>query len=351
MSDYSEQIRPDGYHASETGKYGLGSDKRYGHVKIKEEHGLHVNNGTISVSIVDENNDGVVTSDMYNKIDYIYNKCKEVFTPEVVSFADCTDTQLTNLLKAHYADFIDLKDIWAVGDEHIWDIAAMTASTTFEREDDESLTVAVGEAHQAQTQPFVIADFDHFELVDKRLKTNAILCIIQKYGLTAYNPNTGAISFESGYMNPSNVSAGGWEACRRRLWCNWTYFNALEEVLKKNIKEVYIQYRPNSGYIPLNCIDKCFIPSISECNTSYSYWWGSEGTAIELLKTAANRYSKTGRIHPEKGLLGGTSGTSTFVRTPSNYSSSYPWSYINTSGAATYTTANNSLPWINIFNL
>lgn len=64
-------------HATNKTTYGLGTDELYGHVKVKEENGLHINEGEISLTTADELNTGAIDKIDYSRLLDAYNYFKK----------------------------------------------------------------------------------------------------------------------------------------------------------------------------------------------------------------------------------------------------------------------------------
>lgn len=203
---------------------------------------------------------------------------------KIVTFADGTDEEIAKMVKAHYADKINIADYWAVGDKRKVNLSAMSAT-------------GVGESHRAQAVEFAIADFDHDELVTAiNGHTKAAVTLTQvdclmdaecaagtKYG----NNNT-----ENGYINRSDTNVGGWESCARRTWCNSVYYNALPSVLKNAVKEVNKKTSAgNQSTTIKTTTEKIFLLSEIEIFGNIRYSVAGEGNQYQYYKNAvANRY-------------------------------------------------------------
>lgn len=133
----------------------------------------------------------------------------------VPAFAEATDSEIANILDAHYNDFIDISDYWAIGDKRTVSLSAMSAT-------------GVSESHDAQDVEMVIIDFDHDDLTESiNGHTKAAITLNQVDGL-----------YNGGYMNSSSTNSGSWNSSKRRTWCNNVYYNALPSNFKSMVKQV-----------------------------------------------------------------------------------------------------------------
>lgn len=149
---------------------------------------------------------------------------------KIVTFANGTDEEILAMIDAHYANKINIRDYWAVGDKRTVHLSAMSAT-------------GVGESHREQDVQFAIADFDHDELTTTiNGHTKAAVTLTQVDCLmdsnNASNPVNGSNNTENGYMNSTDTNIGGWKDCARRTWCNNVYFNALPSTIKNAVKSV-----------------------------------------------------------------------------------------------------------------
>lgn len=149
---------------------------------------------------------------------------------KIVTFANGTDEEILDMIEAHYANKINIRDYWAVGDKRTVHLSAMSAT-------------GVGESHREQDVQMAIADFDHDELTTTiNGHTEAAVTLTQVDCLmdanNASNPVNGGNNTENGYMNSTDTNIGGWKDCARRTWCNNVYFNALPATIKNAVKSV-----------------------------------------------------------------------------------------------------------------
>lgn len=137
---------------------------------------------------------------------------------EIVTWADGTDEQIAAMLEAHYAGDINIHDYWHVGDERVVHLSAIGKG-------------AVEETHVAQDVTMVLLNAGGKSLYPTINGVNRCAFIVgQKNCL-----------LETGYMNPTNTSIGGWSDCKRRIWCNETYRNSLPSTLKPIFKQYFNQ--------------------------------------------------------------------------------------------------------------
>lgn len=225
---------------------------------------------------------------------------------KIVTFADGTDEEILAMIQAHYNNKINLSDYWAVGDTRTVHLSAMSAT-------------GVGESHAEQDVQFVIADFDHDDLVSSiNGHTKAAVTLSQKNSLN-----------ESGYMNSSNTNSGGWEESARRKWCNDIFYNAIPSILRNGIKQVIKKnYKVYNSNNITTTSDYCFLLSETEIFGTNSHSVGStEGTQYEYYKTSSNRIKQVNGSNNHWWESSPSSSGTTF------------FCYVSTSGDASYSFA------------
>lgn len=135
------------------------------------------------------------------------------FIPPLVPWSTGTDQQIKGMIDAYYDGIYtlnDIKSVWNIGDERTVSLSAMAAT-------------GVGESHAAQDVTMVIMNWG-----GKTLSNNqTCLAIVGQKNCLA----------EAGYINSTNTSAGGWDTCARRAWCNSVYRNALPSVFASIFKQ------------------------------------------------------------------------------------------------------------------
>lgn len=202
---------------------------------------------------------------------------------KIVTFANGTDEEILDMIDAHYANKINIRDYWAVGDKRTVHLSAMSAT-------------GVGESHREQDVQFAIADFDHDDLTTAiNGHTKAAVTLTQVDCLmdvnNASNPVNGENNTENGYMNSSNTKYGGWKDCARRTWCNNVYFNALPSTIKNAVKSVDKKTSDGSNNSTINITsDKVFLLSEVEIYGTTTYSVAGEGSQYTYYETASNRY-------------------------------------------------------------
>lgn len=205
---------------------------------------------------------------------------------KIVTFADGTDAEITNMIEAHYAGKINIGDYWAVGDKRTIHHNAMAAT-------------GVIESHKANDYVYVIIGINHDVLSSSiNARSRAAITIQTERMLyldttKEYNSSYD-ISHECGYMNSSNTNSGGWEGCARRRWCNDVYKKCLPTYIQKMMKQVD---KPtsvggqNSSFTISE--DYAFLPSEIEIFGSHPYSFANEGEQYQYFKNStANIYKK-----------------------------------------------------------
>lgn len=184
----------------------------------------------------------------------------------LVPWSTATEEEIATMVNAYYNDEIsldDVKSVWSVGDSRTMQLSAMAATY-------------VGESHEAQTVELTIIGFNHDELTRSvNDKINALVTVQLKNCLN-----------NTGYMNSTNTISGSWGACKRRKWCNDTFYNAIPSTIKSCIRKV-----TKTSYECGDTDDNCFLLSEIEIfgSTKYSNSYSSEGTQYEYYKTSSNR--------------------------------------------------------------
>ena len=194
---------------------------------------------------------------------------------KIVTWADGTDEEIVAMVKAADEGRINLADHWHVGDERQVTLSAMSATE-------------VGESHVEQTVTFVLMNAGGKTLANPTAsgRTTCSFIVGMKNGLA-----------ETGYMNSSNTNSGGWEACKRRTWCNNVFRNAIPEVLRDIFKQ-HLNVTANSlSGTTATSTDYFALPAEKEVfgsNTKANSTAEASLTQFEYYATEANRIKKTG---------------------------------------------------------
>ena len=155
---------------------------------------------------------------------------------KIVTWADGTWEEISDMLDAHYAGSINIDDYWSVGDIRRINIGPLESMPPLD------------DTHVQQTQDFVIAGFNHDELANGSGK--AALSIVS------------ITPFESGMMHNGDINGKSWGTFHRRSWCNTILFNGLDSDLQNIVKEVEKKSTKNNTIT----VDKVWIPSQAEYN-------------------------------------------------------------------------------------
>lgn len=189
---------------------------------------------------------------------------------KIVTWAAGTDDEIVDMVAAHDAGVINLQDYWAVGQERIVSLTAMSAD-------------GVGESHVAQTISMVLMHAGGKTLANG--KTCAYI-VGQKNGL-GYGASGGY-----GYMNSVDTNSGGWEKSARRTWCNDVYRNAIPASIRSIFKLHKNVTAYGSGSETKESTDYFAFPAEKEVFGSSTYANGTAESGLsqfEYYKTAANR--------------------------------------------------------------
>lgn len=202
---------------------------------------------------------------------------------KIVTFANGTDEEIKAMIDAHYANKINIKDYWAVGDKRTVHLSAMSATR-------------VGKSHREQDVQMAIADFDHDDLttaINGHTKAAVTLtqvdCLMDE--ANANSPTSGSSNTENGYMNSTNTNSGGWTSSARRTWCNDVYYNALPDSFKSMVKPVKKLTSAGAQSTTINTkVDKVFLLSEVEIYGTTTYSVAGEGSQYTYYETASNKY-------------------------------------------------------------
>lgn len=193
-------------------------------------------------------------------------------TPVIKPFATATDAELADMLQAHYDGLIDLhtEEGWDVGAERTVRLGAMLAT-------------GVDESHVEQDVTMVLMNKGGKTLSDGT--TECAFIVGQKNSL-----------LETGYMNSTLTSSGGWKNSARRTWCNSVYYNAIPSGFKALLKEFTNQSGLGGGSSSgvEDTLDYCALPAEVEVFGSQSYSVAGEGTRFKYYETSENRIKKLG---------------------------------------------------------
>ena len=140
---------------------------------------------------------------------------------KIVTWAEGTDAEIVNMIKAADSGLINLQDYWAIGQERRITLSAMSKG-------------AVGESHIKQTVIFVLMN------AGGKILSNGKECsfIVGMKNCLSKNGEE-----EPGYMNSWSSNTGGWKECARRTWCNSTFRNAIPST----IRPIFKQFKNMSG--------------------------------------------------------------------------------------------------------
>ena len=235
-------------------------------------------------------------------VKYTYYRQYDEFELEgkapMYAFESCTDEQLTAMLRSYYGGAYDAADIatlkatyFPVGAKRTIHLSQMAAA--------DGVTDAHFDALGAD-YAFTIIDHEHDTLETPiNGKTKAFLTLQQDRILyrnttdSTYSSSYPAVADGGGYMNASDTNVGGWKECKRRAWCNNTYFNALPEAIRNLVKTVSKQSSKGNQLNDIDVTqDKTFLLSEIEIFGAIAYSKSGEGSQYKYYETATNRYKK-----------------------------------------------------------
>jgi hypothetical protein len=216
---------------------------------------------------------------------------------ELVPWSVGTDAQITDMVEKYYSGVYsleDIKSVWSVGDARTVSLSAMSAT-------------GVDESHIAQSQQFVILDFDHDVLTNANGDKTKSLITVQQLKLLSDGESP-----EIGYMNAKRTNTGGWDACERRTWCNEVYLKALPDYIQKLVKAVdKITSIGDKNEKYKTSSDFCFLPSYIELQDTTKSFYLEEGTQYEYYKLSSSL-----RKYYYKASMNTECGHSWYTRSP-----------------------------------
>lgn len=197
----------------------------------------------------------------------VVNRELVVETP-IYSWADATDAQIVDMVQRADRGEINLADYWHVGDERVVHLDAMEAT-------------GVGESHVAQDVTLVLmnAGGKTLNTPTESGRTECSFIVGMKNCLN-----------ELGYMNTTDTSVGGWDACARRTWCNNIFYNSIPASLRPIFKQV--KNKTSSLSSGVDSIDYFAFPAEYEVFGAYtnsSETYESDLQQFEYYQTSANR--------------------------------------------------------------
>ncbi len=195
-------------------------------------------------------------------------KSGKIYEPYVPSWSNGTDEEIVEVLEKHYNDKIDLTEYWAIGDERIINLSAMSAMSPLD------------DAHISQNIVMILMHAGGKELT------------------TSINGHT-TCAFIVGQKD-CLITKGGlgqiyWDEMPRRTWCNSTYKEAFPSTIKNIFKECinysgsYYGKRTTNDYFALPCEKEVF-------DTNYYGNFSQESDLIQFdyYKTLTNRIKHEG---------------------------------------------------------
>ena len=227
--------------------------------------GVEVGEAVVTVSVAASGSNGSGSA-------AIYVKC---YSLNLVSWASGSDSDIANMLAAHYEGIIDVHDYWSVGDIRRVSLSAMAAT-------------GVGESHSAQSVDLVLMNSGGKTLATAINSIRECAFIVgQKDSLAT-----------AGYMNATDYNSGGWALSLRRKWCNNVYKNAMPSTLV-DIFKPFINITAKSGTdgTIINSTDTFALPAVKEVFGITSCSRSEEADALsqfEWYQTSANRIKKMG---------------------------------------------------------
>ena len=185
----------------------------------------------------------------------------------IASWANGTDEEIVNMVKAHYAGKINLHDYWTVGDERVVNLSAMPALPP------------LTDTHVQQNVTLVLS-----EEGGKYLSDGVTECAFQVDAKDCID--------KTSRINYTATNLGGWKESQRRAWCNSIYINAYPSTLKPIFKAFINQSGLGGGSTSgvENTVDYFALRAEIEVLGTTTKSVTGEGTQIEYYKTTSNQY-------------------------------------------------------------
>lgn len=182
---------------------------------------------------------------------------------KIVTWADGTWTEISDMLNAHYSGEIDITNYWNIGDIKTVDLTTIDTNDYY---------------NSAQTIELTIIGFNH-DIFENNAGTAAVTIQMKD-----------CLNEVMAMNNAEKTNAGGWEYCPCRTFCNSIFKTALPSELQNLIKTVLkntSQGNQNTSIIRSH--DDCFLVSEREVFGEGEYSAENEGTQYEYYKIENNR--------------------------------------------------------------
>lgn len=189
----------------------------------------------------------------------------------IPSWSNSSDAVIIAAVQDADNGLISLSDYWAVGDERVVSLSAMSATD-------------VGESHSAQDVILVLTHIGGKTLTTATTsgRTTCSFQVDMKHCLN-----------EVGYMNSTNTNVGGWNSSNRRAWCNSVFKNAIPSSLSSIFKQHKNLTSAGNQSSTINTTDDWFAlrSEVEVCGTT-SHSYSGEGSQITYYQTSTNRIKK-----------------------------------------------------------
>ena len=163
---------------------------------------------------------------------------------EYVTWENGTNAQIEAMLQAHYADLINIYDYWTVGDDRVFLI-------------DELESYGTGQTYNDVQEHFVLLNAGGKELktpINGHTECAFIIGCKEPVGYATYLIDP-SVSIKNNYdsYRYTYSSAGYWNNCGLRDWCNTTFKNALEYTT------LFKQFKNETGKTPFEDADEIVV--------------------------------------------------------------------------------------------
>jgi hypothetical protein len=258
----------------------------------------------------------------------------------ILTWSDCTEDEIADMVSFHYKGIIDISDYWNIGDERLIRISDISSGT-------------VNESYTSCYVYLVIIGINHDTLATKNgTRAKAAITVQSRCGLNSV----------AGYMNNAgdDPSYALWSKTSRRTWCNNDFKSALPSYLQSLIKPV-TKYTNRYGYcggsydyssyrIQETTTDSCFLLSeweIFGCYANDSSTYGTlsaDGTQYEYMKTTSNRMKVDSATRVSGGQIRWWGRTGYIPNSMNNYGVRFI--YCSSSGSSGTITPNFDLTYV-----
>ena len=232
-------VATDKINKTATVSFALPSDASYANVVMKKgSEPTSSTDGTVqsNLTVGTASFDSLEYDNTYYFKVYTYNnKNREtpskyvsvLFEIKIVSFASATSTELAEMLNAHYNGDIDISDYWSIGDSRIISLSEMSNSNYWATVPTQKVTIN-------------IIAINHDILKNKISTRDKAAITVQCKEVLGDGAGDSSLLYFDGTneSGPSNNYDNYYDS-NMCIWCNQTFYNAIDSSIKSLIKCVY----------------------------------------------------------------------------------------------------------------